>query len=264
MASSFAVPEANLNFQVINESIISIQNLTKRYDDILAVDDLSFEVHRGEVFGLLGSNGAGKTTTLQIIAGLLKPTTGEVYVNGWNIREQPMRIKAILGYLPESPAVYEQLTGREFLNFIGRLRGLSENRIKERVQRITEILDLGKRIDTKLSSYSKGMKQKISFASTILHDPEVILLDEPISGLDPRYSRLIKDWVQRSKARQKTILLSSHMTDLVESACDHVIVLDHGFIKGIGTVQELKAQTRTDSLENAFIELTGGPIKAEF
>jgi ABC-2 type transport system ATP-binding protein len=247
-----------------NGVMIKIRNLTKVYDNILAVDNLSFEVKSGEVFGLLGSNGAGKTTTLQIIAGLLKPTAGEVYVKGLDIRQYPLDIKSILGYLPESPAVYEQLTGREFLNFIGRLRNLNESNIQERVRTLTKILDLQDRINSKLSSYSKGMKQKISFAATILHDPELVLLDEPISGLDPRYSKLIKDWIDNSKSRNKTILLSSHMTDLVEYSCHRVIILDKGIIKGFGTVDELKELTNTDSLEDVFIQLTGGRIKAEF
>ncbi|MCK5561842.1 MAG: ABC transporter ATP-binding protein [Thermoplasmata archaeon] len=173
--------------------MVKIFNLSKQYEKINAVNNLNFEINRGEIFGLLGSNGAGKTTTLQIIAGLLKPTTGEVYVAGMNIRNQPLKIKAMLGYLPESPAVYEQLTGREFLNFIGRLRSMPETGLKQRVKTLTQIFDLEDRIDSKLSSYSKGMKQKISFAATILHDPELVLLDEPISGLDPRYGKLIKD-----------------------------------------------------------------------
>ncbi len=247
-----------------NGVMIKIRNLTKIYDDILAVDNLSFDVQRGEVFGLLGSNGAGKTTTMQIIAGLLKPTAGEVYVKGLDIQQYPLDIKSMLGYLPESPAVYEQLTGREFLNFIGRLRNLNEPKIQERVRTLTKILDLEDRINSKLSSYSKGMKQKISFAGTILHDPELILLDEPISGLDPRYGRLIKDWIDKSKKRNKTILLSSHMTELVELTCNRVIILDKGMIKGFGTVEELKKTTNTDSLEDVFIHLTGGRIKAEF
>jgi ABC-2 type transport system ATP-binding protein len=257
-------PGLNLPAQINNGVMVRISNLTKRYENILAVDNLSFDVFRGEVFGLLGSNGAGKTTTLQIIAGLLKPTAGEVYITGLNIAENPLEIKAILGYLPESPAVYEQLTGREFLNFIGRLRSLPEVHIKSRVKTISTILDLDDRIDSKLSSYSKGMKQKISFAATILHDPDLVLLDEPISGLDPRYSKLIKDWIVRTKTRKKTILLSSHMTELVESSCNRVIILDRGIIKGFGTVPELKAQTGTDNLEEVFIQLTGGPIEAEF
>jgi ABC-2 type transport system ATP-binding protein len=257
-------PGLNLPAQINNGVMVRISNLTKRYENILAVDNLSFDVFRGEVFGLLGSNGAGKTTTLQIIAGLLKPTAGEVYITGLNIAENPLEIKAILGYLPESPAVYEQLTGREFLNFIGRLRSLPEAHIKSRVKSISTILDLDDRIDSKLSSYSKGMKQKISFAATILHDPDLVLLDEPISGLDPRYSKLIKDWIVRTKTRKKTILLSSHMTELVESSCNRVIILDRGIIKGFGTVPELKAQTGTDNLEEVFIQLTGGPIEAEF
>ena len=140
-----------------NGAMVRLVNLTKRFDDILAVDNLSLEIARGEVFGLLGSNGAGKTTTLQIIAGLLKATTGEVFVNGLNIRNSSRQIKAILGYLPESPAVYEQLTGHEFLNFIGRLRGLPEPRLDARVKKIAQILDLQDRIDSRLSSYSKGM-----------------------------------------------------------------------------------------------------------
>ncbi len=247
-----------------NGFMVQIFNLTKQYEQILAVNNLSFNVRRGEVFGLLGSNGAGKTTTLQIIAGLLNPTWGWVYVNGMNVREKTLKIRAMLGYLPETPAVYEQLTGREFLNFIGRLRGLNENNIQTRVKTLVKILELEKRIDSRLNSYSKGMKQKISFAATILHDPELILLDEPISGLDPRYGKLIKDWIARSKERNKTILLSSHMTELVEGLCTQVMILDKGIIKGYGTVEQLKDQTKTHSLEDAFINLTGGRIVADF
>jgi ABC-2 type transport system ATP-binding protein len=254
-----------LRFEIQNNgAVVKIVSLTKHYENILAVYNLSFEIASGEVFGLLGSNGAGKTTTLQIIAGLLKASAGEVYVNGLDIRRHPLEIKKVLGYLPESPAVYEQLTGREFLNFIGRLRGMNEKGIKNRVGTLTQILDLEERIDSRLSSYSKGMKQKISFAATILHEPELVLLDEPTSGLDPRYGKLIKDWIERYKKRNNTILLSSHMTELVESLCSRVIILDKGVMKGFGTVEELKQITGTKSLEDAFIQLTGGPITAEF
>ncbi len=248
-----------------NGVMVKIFNLSKQYEKINAVNNLNFEINRGEIFGLLGSNGAGKTTTLQIIAGLLKPTTGEVYVAGMNIRNQPLKIKAMLGYLPESPAVYEQLTGREFLNFIGRLRSMPETGLKQRVKTLTQIFDLEDRIDSKLSSYSKGMKQKISFAATILHDPELVILDEPISGLDPRYGKLIKDWILRSSQRKKnTIILSSHNTELVEAVCTRVMILDKGIIKCFGTVEQLKSETDAVSLEEVFIQMTGGPIKAEF
>jgi ABC-2 type transport system ATP-binding protein len=247
-----------------NGVMVKLINLTKRYDQILAVDNLSVDIHNGEVFGFLGSNGAGKTTTLQIIAGLLRATRGSVYVAGMDIHQYPIKIKSMLGYLPESPAVYEQLTGKEFLNFIGRLRGLEESQIESRVTTLTKIMDLEDRINSKLSSYSKGMKQKISFAGTILHDPELVLLDEPISGLDPRYSRLIKDWIERNKNKNRTILLSSHNTELVESMCDRVIVLDRGLAKGFGTVDQLLEQTGSDDLEDVFIKLTGGRITAEF
>jgi ABC-2 type transport system ATP-binding protein len=247
-----------------NGVMVKLVNLSKKYEDILAVNNLNVDIARGEIFGLLGSNGAGKTTTLQIIAGLLKPTHGEVYVAGMDIRTQSLRIKALLGYLPESPAVYEQLTGTEFLNFVGRLRGMPEDNIEHRVKTLTEILDLTDRIDSKLSSYSKGMKQKISFAATIIHRPDLVLLDEPISGLDPRYGKLIKDWILRSSTRNNTIILSSHMTELVEAVCTRVMILDKGYMKSFGTIEQLKIETGTGSLEDAFIQLTGGPIKADF
>ncbi len=247
-----------------NGAMVRLVNLSKQYEQILAVNNLSVDINHGEIFGLLGSNGAGKTTTLQIIAGLLKPTFGNVFIAGMDIRSQPLKIKAMMGYLPESPAVYEQLTGREFLNFIGRLRGLEETGIEHRVGKMTQILDLEDRIDSKLSSYSKGMKQKISFAATVLHEPELVLLDEPISGLDPRYGKLIKDWILRAEKRKNTIILSSHMTELVEAVCTRVMILDKGVMKGFGTVEQLKAQTNTNTLEDAFIQLTGGPILGEF
>jgi ABC-2 type transport system ATP-binding protein len=200
-----------------NGAMVKIVNLTKRYENILAVNNLNIEIAPGEIFGLLGSNGAGKTTTLQILAGLLKPTSGDVFVSGMDIRKQALNIKRILGYLPESPAVYEQLTGIEFLNFVGRLRGMPEGGIEERVRTLTEILDLTDRIDSKLSSYSKGMKQKISFAAT-----------------------------------------------MVEAVCTRVMILDKGITKSCGTIPDLKSQTETESLEAAFIQLTGGPIRADF
>lgn len=244
--------------------MLQIDNLTKQYEHILAVNNLSFHVNRGEIFGLLGSNGAGKTTTLHIIAGLLKPTEGKVAINGLNIREHSLKIKSIMGYLPESPAVYERLTGKEFLNFIGRIRGMSENKIKNRVNQLAKILELEDRINSRLSSYSKGMKQKISYASTILHDPDLVLLDEPTSGLDARYGRLIKDWIERTSSRNKTIVLSTHITELAEALCNRLLILDKGLMKAYGTVDEIKAQTQTQTLEDAFVKLTGGRIEAEF
>jgi ABC-2 type transport system ATP-binding protein len=247
-----------------NSVMLNVGNLTKRYEQILAVDNLSFHVNRGEIFGLLGSNGAGKTTTLHVIAGLLKPTEGEVFINGLNIRERPLEIKAVMGYLPESPAVYERLTGREFLNFIGRIRGMNEKKIKDRVNKLAKILELDDRINSRLSSYSKGMKQKISYASTIIHDPDLVLLDEPTSGLDARYGRLIKDWIARTSARNKTIILSTHITELAEALCDRLLILDKGVMKAYGTVQEIKEKTGTKTFEDAFVKLTGGRIEAEF
>lgn len=247
-----------------NGRAIEVRNLVKEYDKFRAVDNLNFHINKGEIFGLLGSNGAGKTTTLQILTGLLKPTQGEVIVGGYNVQTHPMEVKSLIGYLPESPALYNRLTGYEYLMMIGRLRGLDPDYMKDKIHKLTKTLDLKSHIDVRLSAYSKGMRQKISIAATFIHDPEILFLDEPTSGLDPRYIKLVKDWVRTISLKQRTTLICTHATSIAESICDRVIVINKGKGIAVGTVPDLIAQTGKDNLEDAFIELVGGSLKGEF
>lgn len=247
-----------------NSYAVEVKGLVKIYDKFRAVDDLNFNIKKGEIFGLLGSNGAGKTTTLQVLTGLLKPTSGQVQVGGYDVQTHPLEVKSLIGYLPESPALYNRLTGYEYLMMIGRLRGLSPEYLEEKIDRLTNTLDLQSHIDVRLSAYSKGMRQKISITATFIHDPEILFLDEPTSGLDPRYIKLVKDWVRTLATRDRTTLICTHVTSIAESICDRVIIIDKGKGVATGTVQELLEQTDKDNLEDAFIELVGGSLKGEF
>jgi ABC-2 type transport system ATP-binding protein len=249
---------------VNNNFAIEVTNLVKVYENYRAVDNISFKVKQGEIFGLLGSNGAGKTTTLHVLTGLLKPTAGDITVGGFNVLTNPLDVKKLIGYLPESPALYNRLTGYEFLMMIGRLRGLDPDFLKEKIERLTETLDLTSHIDVRLSAYSKGMRQKISLTATFIHDPQILFLDEPTSGLDPRYIKLVKDWVRTLSSKNRTTLLCTHVTGIAESICDRVIIIDKGRGVATGTVPELLDQTGMDNLEDAFIELVGGSLKSEF
>jgi ABC-2 type transport system ATP-binding protein len=249
---------------VNNNFAIEVTNLVKVYENYRAVDNISFKVKQGEIFGLLGSNGAGKTTTLHVLTGLLKPTAGDITVGGFNVLTNPLDVKKLIGYLPESPALYNRLTGYEFLMMIGRLRGLDPDFLKEKIERLTETLDLTSHIDVRLSAYSKGMRQKISLTATFIHDPQILFLDEPTSGLDPRYIKLVKDWVRTLSSKNRTTLLCTHVTGIAESICDRVIIIDKGRGVATGTVPELLTQTGKDNLEDAFIELVGGSLKSEF
>jgi len=247
-----------------NSYAVEVEDLVKIYDKFLAVDKLNFKIKKGEIFGLLGSNGAGKTTTLQVLTGLLRPTSGQVHVGGYNVQTNPLEVKSLIGYLPESPALYNRLTGYEYLMMIGRLRGLSTEFLEEKIEKLTKTLDLQSHIDVRLSAYSKGMRQKISITATFIHDPRILFLDEPTSGLDPRYIKLVKDWVRTLAEKDRTTLICTHVTSIAESICDRVIIIDKGKGVAIGSVPELLGQTGKDNLEDAFIELVGGSIKGEF
>jgi ABC-type multidrug transport system ATPase subunit len=247
-----------------NNIAIEVKNLVKVYENFRAVDNLNFSIEYGEIFGLLGSNGAGKTTTLQILTGLLKPTEGEIRVGGYSVLTHPLEVKSLIGYLPESPALYSRLTGYEYLMMIGRLRGLDTEFLKEKIEKLTNTLDLSSHIDVRLSAYSKGMRQKISLAATFIHDPRILFLDEPTSGLDPRYIKLVKDWVKTIRAKQRTTLICTHVTSIAESICDRVIIIDKGRGVATGTIPKLLEETGKHNLEDAFIELVGGTLEGEF
>jgi ABC-2 type transport system ATP-binding protein len=237
--------------------VIRVQGLTRYYGKLCAVRDISFEVHRGEVFGLLGSNGAGKSTTIKMLCGLLKPTRGSVSIAGVDLARKPLQAKAMLGYLPENPVLYDRLTGMEMLELVGALRKLSPKLLRQRAKYYSEALGLGGQMQSEVGTYSKGMRQKLAIAMTLVHDPEVVLLDEPAAGLDPRYTRLLKEWVRNLSQGGHTVLLSTHITEMAASLCDRIAVIDHGRLLSVGTVPELLSSTSSPTLEDAFIRLVG-------
>ncbi len=241
---------------VASEAVIDIQNLRFSYSSIEVLHGISFRVRRGEMVGLLGPNGAGKSTTLKIVAGIHPTGRGKVRIAGFALPEQHLEAKKIIGYLPESPLMYECLSGLEFLELMGRLQGLEEDILHVRIRALLEAFELSNVRVPRMSGYSKGMRQKILLSAALLHDPEILLLDEPLSGLDVDASILIKDLLMTLSANGKTILYSSHVLDVVEKVCHRVIVIDHGSILADAPLEELKSRTGEESLEVIFRKLT--------
>ena len=242
--------------------LIQINNLSKFYakGSIKAVDDLSLNIRKGETFGLLGPNGAGKTTTIRLLNGLIKPTSGSADINGFNILTDTQKVKAISGLLAESPGVYEKLSAYEFLEFMGALYGLKGKDLKKRINDLLTFFDIFDRKNDLLEGLSTGMKQKVLLAVAIIHDPEVIFLDEPTAGLDPRAALVVKQLVKDLSSQGKTLLISSHRLPVVEELCHRIGIINNGQLIALGTVDEIISQTGTTSLEDAFIALTGGNI----
>ena len=236
--------------------MIEVHDLYRRFNDMIAVNKLNFTVEKGEIFGLLGPNGAGKTTTINMLVGLLTPTNGYALINGINVAEQPLKVKSIIGYLSESPAMYEKLTGREFLTLICRLRKL--NNYEKLIEKFVGMLDLKDYIDNMVESYSKGTRQKIAVISAVIHVPEVLFLDEPTLGLDPRFGLLVKGWIKEFSRKGKTVVMATHNTDVAEKLCNRVMIMDKGRCIGIGTPRKLIERTKTKNLEDVFIKLTVG------
>tara|TARA_B110000881_G_scaffold219126_1_gene240203 strand:- start:1308 stop:2024 length:717 start_codon:yes stop_codon:yes gene_type:complete len=237
--------------------MIKVEGLTKYYGNKPAAKDISFEVNNGEVFGILGTNGAGKSTTIKMMCGLLKPTRGIIQIGGVNLQRMPLKAKAMMGYLPENPLIYDKLTGAETLELIGNLRKLSSNMIEQRIEYYAKSLGLGEQIYHEVGTYSKGMRQKLAIAMTLIHDPDTILLDEPASGLDPRYAKLLKDWIKNLSANGRTVLLSTHIIEMAETLCDRIAIIDQGQLKAIGTINEIQNSTGVNNLEDAFIKIIG-------
>lgn len=235
--------------------MIKVTGLTKYYGGKPAAKDISFEVKKGEVFGLLGTNGAGKSTTIKMLCGLLKPTRGSIRIGNIDLQRMPLKAKSMMGYLPENPLIYDKLTGAETLELIGKLRKLSIDMIEQRVKYYADTLGLGEQIYHEVGTYSKGMRQKLAIAMTLIHDPEMVLLDEPASGLDPRYTKLLKDWIKNLSANGRTVLLSTHIIEMAETLCDKIGIIDQGKMKAMGTVQEIQNSTGVNNLEDAFIRL---------
>ncbi|MDD4050450.1 MAG: ABC transporter ATP-binding protein [candidate division Zixibacteria bacterium] len=237
--------------------MLSITNLSKRYGSIPAVNELSFQVKAGEIFALLGPNGAGKTTTLKIILGLLRPDQGEVKINGTGVVPWDSAHKFQIGYVPENGAVYESLTGREYLRFVSELYHLDPDAIARKTDRLLDLLGLKPMADQILREYSKGMKQKIMIVAALLPDPRLIILDEPFPGLDANTVSVFKEILRRYARDGKAILLSSHMLEMVEHLADRVLIIYQGTGRVCGTAAEVMAAAGQSSLDRAFNVLTG-------
>jgi ABC-2 type transport system ATP-binding protein len=243
---------------------IRTEGLSKNFGTIQALKDLDLEVRKGSTFGFLGPNGAGKTTTVRILSGLLKPSAGLASVCGYDVNRQRDEIKAVTGLLPEAPGLYSKLSAVEFLEFIGALNNISGDVLKNRIDSLLGILGLEGRQNDLLESYSSGMKQKVLVASTILHEPQLVFLDEPTSRLDPAASALVKEMIlAMAKETETTFFICTHMTDFAEDVCEIIGILNEGVLTTLGTPQEIIKNTEASDLEEAYLKIVGGEVDRE-
>lgn len=246
------------------DSVIVTRDLCKYYGTIKALRDLNLEVRRGSRFGLLGPNGAGKTTAVRILSGLLRPTSGEVKVCGHDVLTESETVKALTGMLPETPGVYSKLSAREFLELIGALNDIEIELLSKRIDRLLEILGLTERANDLLESYSSGMKQKVLIASTLIHEPQLVFLDEPTSRLDPAAGALVKDLILALAEKTNTsFFICTHLTDFAESVCDIIGILNEGKLVAVGPPSKIVESVGAEDLEDAYLKIVGGKVDRE-
>ena len=240
--------------------MIELKNLTKKFGKLTAVDKVSLAVDKGEILGFLGPNGAGKTTTIKMMAGILKPTEGTVIIGGYDIIQKPLEAKQIFGFIPDRPFIYEQLSGEEFLRFTSGLYRLPETSSRIRSSRLLELFELEAWKDEPISSYSHGMKQRLVMASALLPEPKVLIVDEPMVGLDPKAARIVKQLFREITETGVSLFMSTHTLDVAAETCHRIAIILQGRLIAVGTVEELKQMTTSEdpSLESIFLELTGG------
>ena len=245
--------------------MLELRRVVKRYGKFTAVKGLDLTVHRGEIFGFLGPNGAGKTTTIRMVAGVLRPTAGEVIIGGDDLESKPESAKARIGYIPDRPYLYEKLSGGEFLRFVAGLWGRNGDEVRERIDRLLELFHLAPWRDELIESYSHGMRQKILISSALIHQPELIVVDEPMVGLDPRSARLLKDLFRTFVDNGGTVFLSTHTLEVAEALCDRIAIISGGEIQALGTMDDLRAQAHAGGahLEEIFLKVTGGEAMAD-
>jgi ABC-2 type transport system ATP-binding protein len=240
--------------------MIELDGVSKDYGSFTAVDNISLRVEPGELFGFLGPNGAGKTTTIKMITGLLQPTSGNIKVAGIDLAKYPEDAKRRVGFIPDRPFIYSRLTANEFLRFMGGLWEMEEPEIAERGGRLLELFDLTGWENELVESFSHGMRQKLIIAGALLHDPEVIVVDEPMVGLDPASIRLVKDIFRELCSRGRSVFMSTHTLAVAEETCSRVAIIQGGRIRAVGTLEELRHQSRREGsgLEEVFLSLTSG------
>ena len=244
--------------------MIELSQVSRSYGARLAVDRLSLDIRSGELFAFLGPNGAGKTTTIKMIVGLLRPSAGVVKLCGYDMLKHSREAKSCLGYVPDEPYLYEKLTGREFLQFIAEMYGLRGESIRRQITRQIDDFCLHEFIDDLAESYSHGMKQRVAFAAALLHDPQVLVVDEPMVGLDPRTIRLVKDLLRAKAKAGMTIFMSTHLLGVAEEIASRIAVVDKGVLRFIGTIEELRQRfpVQETSLEQFYLSLTSGDADA--
>lgn len=247
----------------MEESEIVIHDLTKKFEDITAVDGLSLNINKGELFGLLGPNGAGKTTIINILCGLLTPTKGSVSVGGYNVQKELQNVKELIGVCTQETAVYPFLTGRENVELFGNLHAMPKQRIKKNAEDLLEHLGLIEDANRRVGKYSGGMKRRINLIMALVHDPEIAFLDEPTVAMDPQSRRAVWDFIRELRKQGRTIILTTHYMEEAEELCDRVGIVDHGKLIALGSPRHLKDKFGAKDLEEVFIQLTGRRIREE-
>jgi len=246
--------EPDQNYAVVTKEIV------KRFGDITAVDRLNIKIKEGEIFGLLGPNGAGKTTTINMLVGLLKPTSGELFVGGYNVKKDLKKIKEIIGVCPQHIAVYKFLTGRENIELFGNLHGMDKKEVKSRADNLLNAVEFIEPSERKAKEYSGGMLSQLNLLMALISNPDILFLDEPTVGMDPRARRKIWQFIGSLKERKKTVLLTTHYIEEAEALCDRVAIIDYGELIALGSPRELMEKYNSKNLEEVFLEITGRRI----
>ena len=245
----------------MKEMAIVIENLTKKFEDVTAIDGLSLQVEKGELFGLLGPNGAGKTTTIKILCGLLEPTKGTATVGGYDVQRDSAKMKELIGVCPQDTAVYPYLTGMENVEFFGNLYVMSKAKLKENAKKLLDKMSLSQDAGRRVRKYSGGMKRRINLIMALIHDPEIAFLDEPTAAMDPQSRHAVWDFIKDLEKQGKTIILTTHYMEEAEELCGRVGIIDHGKLIALGSPKELMKENDAKDLEDVFIKLTGRRIR---